>query len=230
MQQMTPPPPPIEYSPAPPVSKPKGSPWITCAIGCAVVAGLIVVIGIAVFVWLLFPSKRTIELTRLAGPDTVAIVHLTDASDDEGVAAMLGMLQRMQQQMQLEALRQSGSDQGQKFAEWMLNLQHVNSINTSQIPEVIVVAEPGMEPEGNPGVGIGVGLNVLPKLITIPFRMIAKAASADGKEVAYREMKYADLEAEAKLMFAKGMFIFASETSVMHGIIDRFSKCDVELQ
>jgi len=213
MQQHAPPPVPVR-------PKSKRNPWLTCGIGCAVFAGVIILIVTIVFVWLMFPSRRTVPMTTLVGSNTVAVVHLTDCGDDEGVAALLEKLKELQKEMQLEMIRQAGSGGGGPLAEMMVQMQHINSVHPSQIPEVLLAAEPSGT-EDDPDVLVGIGLNSLPKLITIPIKFIMRAAGQEQGVTTYRGMNVVDMDGESQLVLDKGLLLISSQMDAMHGAIDR---------
>jgi len=185
-----------------------------------VFAGIVFLLVVIAIAWLMLPARRSVPMTTLVGANAVAVAHLADCSEDAGVAALLRKLKELQREMQLEMIRQAGAGGGGRFAEMMVQMQHINSIRASQIPEVLVSVDPAVA-NGDSTLLVGVGVDTLPRLVTLPIKFVMKAARKEQGGTSYRGIEVVNVDQEARFALGNGLFLYATGMQPMQGAIDR---------
>jgi len=188
-------------------------------VGCGVVAGIAVLSLIACVVWLSLRCTRTVEMTTLAVSNAVAVVHLTDCSDDEGVAAFLGKVVALHERMQLEALRQAEPSGVGTLMEVMIRMRGRGTVDAGDLPEVFLAAQ-SRAAESNMAAIVGVGLDSVPRSTTFAMRLMLRAVRQGGVGLEHRGVEVADLEGDAQFAMTRGLFLFSTEVSSMYAAID----------
>lgn len=166
----------------------KRTPIGNVALGCGIFAILLLFLLAGGVIWFLLPGGNRINMNRLIGTNTLAVIHIKDCSEDPGVIALV---ERMNQYLR-DARQKSFEQQLPPGFEWARGFSTISKrgLKASHIPEGVAVIETGTNT--NLVYMAALGLDVLPRFILIPFRLMINHPKGAGTSRSYRGEVIAD--------------------------------------
>jgi hypothetical protein len=152
----------------------------------------------------------------VVGTNAVAMVHLTDCTEDPGVIELSERLAAMARDFQRRNL-------ASRLPEGLRGLSEVAALSRgnwdpSYLPEVVVAAD-GLAPSNEVFV-VGASLDGLPKVFSLPFRVALRNAGKSGGAVSYRGQSMMH-SGDGVVMFMDATLLFATDLDGMRGAVDR---------
>lgn len=203
-------------TPLPPAPPPRRSPWGKVLIGCAIVGGLAILVGLAVGAFGLYwltSAGRHYPTAAVASERSQGIVRVGDLAGDAGARALLTRL--------FTRIQEAGD--GPQLPQWMRNMQAYQARQgiSQWLPrEATLSMEP--DPEGVPRIVLAANMKGFVK----PMRLaVTQAVKGDRKASITHHGGHEVLNfgAETSLCFMEGTLVVSYHPSQMDPALDRLA-------
>jgi hypothetical protein len=202
-----------------PAAPPRRSPWGKVLIGCAIVGGLVILAGIAVFVfgmyWLVGSGKHH-PTAAVASPRAQGVVRVGDLGQDPGARDLLVSLYKRVQ----AAGERAG---GPQMPAWLRNMQAMQARQgiTQWLPREATIS---LEPDAEDVPRIVLAANL--RGFVRPMRLaITQAAKGDRKSTIthHGEQEIVHFDSNTSLCFMDGTLVVSYHPSAMTPALDRLA-------
>lgn len=193
--------------------------WGRLFVGCAIAGGLLVIAGLAAFLYAtywLVSAGRQAPTAAVVGPRSAGVVRVSDLAADPGTRALVGEF--------MARAESASAGGGPQLPKWMRDMQAAQARQgiTQWLPrEATLTFEPGADGD------FGMSAAVNPRGMVLPFRLALMPALSREKDATVSRHGRHQLIAFRKsgaLCFMDGTIVWAADAERLRAALDRLER------